>query len=236
MSSMKKSILLVTGIIILAMAADVNAQDQPQGKASKEYLRQLNIYRKATFYNDQLMIRSAIYNLIEIDPTDNSLLDSLAFNYYSYRQYTSCLLVTLESLKRNPNNLTMMELKGICWENIGDASKALDSYESLFLKTNASLTLYKIGYLQLSLNRLNEASTSVEILLGKPDAEEIQISFNIADNTTQDVPLKAAALNLKGLIAKEKGDNEEAKKQFNEALKVAPDFELVKNNLKDLEG
>ncbi|MDA0196473.1 MAG: hypothetical protein O2951_15770 [Bacteroidetes bacterium] len=233
---MKKSILLVMGIIILAMAANVNAQDQPQGKASKEYIRQLNIYKKAKFYNDQLMIRSAIYNLIEIDPSDNSLLDSLAFNYYSYRQYTSCLLVTLESLKRNPNNLTMMELKGICWENIGDASKALDSYESLFLKTNESLTLYKIGYLQLSLNRLNEAGTSVEILLGKSDTEEIQISFNKADNTTQQVPLKAAVLNLKGLIAREKGDKVEARKQFDEALKVAPSFELVQTNIKDLEG
>ena len=233
---MKKSILLVTGIIILVMTTDVNAQDQAQGKASKEYIRQLNIFKKAQFYSDQLMIRSAIYNLIEIDPADNSLLDSLAFNYYSFRQYASCLLVTIESLKRNPNNLTMMELKGICWENLGDTSKALDSYEALFLKTNSSLTLYKIGDLQLSMNRLTEASTSIDILLGKPDTEEIQISFYQADNTTQEVSLKAAALNIKGLIAKEKGDNEEAKKQFNEALKVAPDFELVQNNIKDLEG
>jgi len=129
-----------------------------------------------------------------------------------------------------------MELKGICWENLGDPSKALDSYEALFLKTNSSLTLYKIGDLQLSMNRLTEARTSIDILLGKPDTEEIQISFYQADNTTQEVSLKAAALNLKGLIAKEKGDNEEAKKQFNEALKVAPDFELVQNNIKDLEG
>jgi len=233
---MKKSILLVTGIIILVMTTDVNAQDQAQGKASKEYIRQLNIFKKAQIYSDQLMIRSAIYNLIEIDPADNSLLDSLAFNYYSFRQYASCLLVTLESLKRNPNNLTLMELKGICWENLGDPSKALDSYEALFLKTNSSLTLYKIGDLQLSMNRLTEARTSIDILLGKPDTEEIQISFYQADNTTQEVSLKAAALNLKGLIAKEKGDNEEAKKQFNEALKVAPDFELVQNNIKDLEG
>ena len=207
-----------------------------QGKNSQEYLQQLNIYKKAKFFNDPITTRTAIYNLIEIDPTDAGWLDSLAFEYYAYRQYTSSLLVTLEALKRNANNLEMLELKAICWENIGDFNKALEVYESLFLKNNSSITLYKIGFLQLELKRFNEANTSADILLGKEDATEITMNFTKSDESTQSVTLKAATYNLKGLIAKVQGNNDEARKQFNEALKLYPDFEVVKDNLKDLGG
>ncbi len=207
-----------------------------QGKNSQEYLQQLNIYKKAKYFNDPITARTAIYNLIEIDPTDASWMDSLAFEYYAYRQYTSSLLVALEALKGSANNLNMLELKAICWEQIGDVNKAVDSYESLFLKNNSSITLYKIGFLQLQLKRFNEAVTSSDILLGKTDVTEITMTFSKQDETSQQVSLKAATYNLKGLIAKEQGNNEEARKQFNEALKLVPDFEIVQKNIKELGG
>ncbi len=207
-----------------------------QGKNSQEYLQQLNIYKKAKFYNDPITTRTAIYNLLEIDPTGIGWMDSLAFEYYTYRQYTSSLIVTLEVLKLNANNLEMLELKAICWEQIGDKNKSLEAYESLFLKNNSSVTLYKIGFMQLELSRYAEATTSADILLGKEDVSGILMNFTKKDQSNQQVSLKAAAYNLKGLIAKEQGDKVEARKQFDEALKLHPDFEVVLDNIKELEG
>jgi len=219
--------------LVITMLALMGGEAQAQGKNSPEYIRQLNIFKKAKYFNDPLISRQALYNMMELDPADGSLFDSLAYEYYSYRQYTSSLIVSLEALKRNGNNLPMLELKAICWEQIGDKSKALESFEALFLKNNASITLYKIGFLQLDLKRYAEAVTSADILIGKPDVSDIKITFTKADESTQEIPLKAAAYNLKGLIAEEQDNKEEAIIQFKEALKIAPDFEIVLNNLKE---
>ncbi|MCS7086074.1 MAG: tetratricopeptide repeat protein, partial [Bacteroidia bacterium] len=50
----------------------------------------------------------------------------------------------------------------------------------------------------------------------------------------QEVKFKAAALNVKGVLYKDKGDKASAKKFFEEALKIEPEFELAKNNLEEL--
>ncbi len=228
-----KRIVLVFVVLALSFSSSMVFS---QGRDSQEYLRQLNIYKKAKFFNDPITTRTAIYNLIEIDPTARGWMDSLAFEYYTYRQYTSSLIVTLEALKLNANNLEMLELKAICWEQIGDMNKSLETYESLFLKNNSSITLYKIGFMQLELSRYSEATTSADILLGKEDVSGIQMNFTKKDESNQQISLKAAVYNLKGLIAKVQGDKVEARKQFDEALKLHPDFEVVLDNIKELEG
>lgn len=230
---MKRLIQLFLVVMICAIAS---SESNAQGKNSPEYIRQLNVYKKAKFYNDPITARYALYNLIELDPADASLMDSLAYEYYSFRQFTSALIVTLEALKRDGNNLSMLELKAICWENIGDKNKALDSYESLFLKNNSSVTLYKIAFLQLDLKRYAEATTSADILLGKTDISDIEITFGKKDETTQNVPLKAAVHNLKGLIAKDQGNTTEAKSQFQKAIDTSPGFEVALTNLTELDG
>lgn len=233
---MMNRLIMITLVALIGMMGSTETKAQAQGKNSQEYVRQLNIYNKAKYYNDAITARSALYNLIELDPADNSLLDSLAFEFYSYRQFTSSLLASIESLKRNGNNLAMLELKAICWENIGDRSKALESYEALFLKNNSSITLYKIAFLQLDLERFAEATTSSDILMGKQDITEINLTFSKKDNTSQEIPLKAAIQNLKGLIAKNQGNKEEAKKYFSDAVATSPEFEVAQNNLSEIDS
>ncbi|MEQ9425645.1 MAG: tetratricopeptide repeat protein [Cyclobacteriaceae bacterium] len=222
--------LLITFSLLFSLTANVNAQ----GNSSPEYIRQLNIYKKAKYFNDPFAAKQALYNMIELDPSNAALLDSLAYEYYAFRQYTSSLIVTLEALKRNSNNLSMMELKAINWEQIGDNSKALDSYEKLFLKNNSILTLYKIAFLQLDMKNFAQAKNSSDILMGRKEAETEKITYTKQDNTTQEISMKAAIYNLKGLIAQDRGNKEEARNHFNEALKLEPEFEVVQNNLKTL--
>ena len=63
----------------------------------------------------------------------------------------------------------------------------------------------------------------------KPDEK---IGFPKSQTETIEVGMKAAALNLKGMIYLDKGSKTEAKTAFQEAVQLEPNFELAKENLK----
>ena len=60
------------------------------------------------------------------------------------------------------------------------------------------------------------------------------MQLGTSDGGVQQVPFKAAILNLKALIAIEQGQNDQAKTFLNEALQLAPEFEAAKTSLEGL--
>ena len=52
-------------------------------------------------------------------------------------------------------------------------------------------------------------------------------------NGNQEVPMKAAALNVKGICAMELNQPDAAKDNFKKALEIDPDFALAKGNLEN---
>ena len=55
------------------------------------------------------------------------------------------------------------------------------------------------------------------------------------DGARQVVPLKAAVWNIKGVMFMDMNENDKAKNCFLEALKIFPDFVLVKGNMEFVE-
>jgi hypothetical protein len=53
----------------------------------------------------------------------------------------------------------------------------------------------------------------------------------LQDGQSQQVSLKAAAFNVKGIIGLELNQDDAAKQNFEEAIKLFPDFVLAKGNL-----
>jgi tetratricopeptide (TPR) repeat protein len=104
----------------------------------------------------------------------------------------------------------------------------------LYLRNNNVNTLYKIAAIQIDLKRYNEAKTNLDILLSNKGIEEIKYYFPVNENEEQEIPMRAALHNLKGIIAREQGNNPEANKQFSIALEISPDFAMAKANLQDL--
>jgi Flp pilus assembly protein TadD len=74
----------------------------------------------------------------------------------------------------------------------------------------------------------------VEILLTKPEIDEITMSFQLAEEVTKDYSLRVAILNLKGLVYEGQGNIDGAKKAYNDALALAPDFVYAQTNLDKL--
>jgi tetratricopeptide (TPR) repeat protein len=191
-------------------------------------------YSIASRWGDYDVAKDALYDLITEFPGNDSLIFALAYFYFENQKYPNCAMVCNDLLVRNSRNQAALELSGISYENLNIKDKALQNYESLFLITNSSPTLYKMASLQYDLKRYAEAITNSDILLSKPNLDSMKVVFNDAQDKSKEYSLKAALFNLKGLTYKAQGDAVNAKKFFEEAIKVEPAFEPAKKNLASL--
>lgn len=191
-------------------------------------------YALASRWNDGEVAKSALYDMIAINPEVDSIIFNLAYFYYDNRQYASATLVSQELIARDAKNINYLELSAASFEGLGIMDRSLQNYESVYLLSNSTLTLYKIAFMQYDLKRYEEALNNVGILLSKPDVSKYELAFNDSNNKEKNFPMKIAILNLNGLILKEKGDKTGAKKIFQDILKEAPDFQPAITNLADM--
>lgn len=200
-----------------------------------ELRKQAYIYSIAKKYNDPAVARMALYNLLASNPGSSAILDSLALIYYEYQQYASAALVSQDALTLNPNDLFATELAAVAFDNLGVKHRAITHYEKLYLANNNLETLYKIAFLQFDLKRYSEALNNADAIINSPKSEEIKLLFPKDENTNQEISMKASALRLKGMIEADKGNNELAKENFQKALEIAPDFQILKEQLQALD-
>lgn len=191
-------------------------------------------YQVAAQWGDTEIAKDALYDLIIENQGNDSLIYELAYHYYSNQKYPSAVLVSQELLKRNPKNPAALEMSAVGYENLGVFDRALQSYESLYLLQNNSTVLYKMAFLQLRLKRYKESVTSADILLADKAIDSLKVSYTGTDNQSKEFPMRAAVLNLKGMILQEQGDKVAAKTFFQQSLAIAADFPPAKENLTKL--
>lgn len=191
-------------------------------------------YRMAIQYNDFPEAKSALYNLVLLEPQNDSLRYNLAYIYFDAGQYPSTILACKDVLAMNPSHLGALELTGISFENLGLKDKALPNYEKIYMLSSNLNALYKMAFLQYDLKKYAECSVNIDILLENKDMDNANVVFTDENNGSKEFPMKVAVLNLKGLVNKDLGNKELAKKAFDEALAISPDFELAKTNLEAL--
>jgi len=188
-------------------------------------------YQLAIRYNDLDVAKVKLYNLLLRNPSNLRYAELLASLYFDLNQLSSAALVSLDILDGNRNNTTALEIAAYSLEQLGALDRALPHFESMYLLTGDNFSLYKSGFIQYSLKRFPEALNSVNMLLKNAKPEE-KIGFQKSQTETQQIDMKAAALNLKGMLYLEQGSKAEAKTAFEEALSIEPNFDLAKENLK----
>lgn len=199
------------------------------GSLANHYLMK---YATAARWNDVDVAKDALYDLIIENPVD-SLIFTLAYSYFEDQKFLSAALVAQDYLNRNPKSVDFLELAAASYEQVGALERSQQAYESLYLLTNATSALYKAAFLQFQLKKYVECSTNIEILLTKEDLDKNTVSFETAEKKQKDYSIRIPLLNLKGLIAQET-DKVAAKKFFEDALILAPDFLPAKQNLEKL--
>lgn len=241
-----KRIVIIFLISGLSMAAGAQTQKQPAKaepaktpttQPAKQAVSPLteHFYKKyitALQWSDYEVAKDALYDLIIENPANDSLIFSLAFYYYENEKFASAVLVSQQLLARNPKNIPALEISAVGYEVMGVPDRSLQNYESLYLLTNNVNTLYKMSFLQYDLKRFTECLATIDILLAKPELDALKVTFNDVENKPKEYPMKVSVLNLKGLAVQEQfGDKAAAKKLFEEALAIAPDFIMAKQNL-----
>lgn len=194
------------------------------------YTQKEKVFRLALKYNDFTVARTALYDMIILKPDLTTLKDSLAILYFNIGAYPECILLSKEILEKTPNNPTILEIKAISEQSVGLIKESLADYEKLYSTNKNVYHLYQIAALQYELKRFGECETSISQLLVDKEIDDKTISIAAGEKKSQKVALKAAIHNMRGVLALETGKTDIAKSNFDEALKITPDFELAKNN------
>lgn len=187
-------------------------------------------YQLAIRYSDLGMAKAKLYDLMVRNPENPRYMEALANIYFDNSQFASAALVSIDLLQSNDKNVGALEIAAYSLEQLGALDRALPHFESLYLLTGDNFSLYKSAFIQYNLKRYEEAMNSVNMLVKNAKADE-KIGFPKSQTETQEVSMKAAALNLKGLIYLDQNSKAEAKTAFNEAISLDAGFEQAKENL-----
>ncbi len=220
---------LSIGSTLAQTATDSIPKFDPKVKSALNMVDQM-AYQAGLRYSDLSIAKIKLYDLLARNPEDLRYMEALGSLYFEAGEYASSALVAMDILKINDKNVGALEIASYALEQLGAFDRALPYYESLHLLTGDNFSLYKSAYLQYSMKRYAEAMNSLTMLmkLAKPDEK---IGFAVSESETQQVGMKAAALNLKGLVYLDQNSNAEAKAAFNEALALEPNFTQAKENL-----
>jgi tetratricopeptide (TPR) repeat protein len=220
---------LSIGSAFAQTATDSIPKFDPKVKNALNMVDQL-AYQAGLRYSDLSIAKIKLYDLLARNPEDLRYMEALGSLYFEAGEYASSALVAMDILKINDKNVGALEIASYALEQLGAFDRALPYYESLHLLTGDNFSLYKSAYLQYSMKRYAEAMNSLTMLVKLAKADE-KIGFAISETETQQVDMKAAALNLKGLVFLDQNSKVEAKAAFNEALAIEPAFSQAKENL-----
>jgi tetratricopeptide (TPR) repeat protein len=219
---MKKPLItLLLSFLLLTTA--VSAQDG--------FDTQMKVYSSALKYYDLQVATSALYNAMALKPERKDLRDSLALIYFAGEHYGQAYTVGEEILKENPKRNDILEMVAVSKQSLGLTKESLADYEKLYGGDKQIFYLYQIATLQYQLKRYGECVASLDQIIANEAAAKQNVNIRNSNNTSQSVPMKAAALNVKGIVAMDLGQDANAKNFFNQALQLFPDFTLAKGNI-----
>ena len=195
----------------------------------------IRLYTQGKRVGDAAVMYDALHNMLATSPDNAAVKDSLASLYFSGRMYGPSLSLTEELIKTSPEDARYLEMKAVSENSLGLLEDALSSYETLLAVDPNPYYAYQIATLQYGLNRYETAEASVDNMLAA-DLGRQKVNINLADGRSQSVPMKAALLNIKGVLRKDvHSDRDRAREYFQLAMAEAPQFLLPQNNLAIME-
>ena len=226
---MKKHYLALATVLLISSScfAQKNTQSNNIVTTSK------TIYAKALEYGDYNTAIVAAHTILANSPADYYYMDSLVSLYYTVGNYQAAANVGNDILNAAPQNVPVRELVANSQVMLGQQGLAVLNYEDLYDRTNDVFYLYNIATTQFGMKLYTESGATADRII-KADGNMELIPISTAEGQTQQIPLKAAAYNIKGAIAMAVNNKPIAKQNFEEALKISPDFALAKQNLAEV--
>ena len=222
-------------IIFVSLAAffsvNINAQ---VGKASPGNAN-LKVFNQAAMSGDIPTAITALSYYIN-EPNSNVVYqDTLAMLYMQQNSYMQCYYWADKRLKVTPENLVLMEMKGMCLDKMNQPKEAIAIFETLYAKSKSPYHAYTLMELQYGIKRLAEClatANSAEQLVYKP---EYTMTYNAGEQMGRTY-LQAGVFNITGLALYDLDKKAESKKYFEKALALDSNFVLARQNLEAIKS
>jgi tetratricopeptide (TPR) repeat protein len=226
---MKKFLVLALSMYVFSAFAQTKTAAPATKSVSSDY--DMEIYRKAINFGDYEVAKNSLYRMMVSNPDSINYLDSLVTLYFSIGAMPQCILSGTEYLKRDSANTNVMEMVALANSQLKKYKESVDIYEKMYMKSGKIYYAYQLAVNQYMLKRIGECHQMLDIIIKDPKSEQEKVGITAEDGKMQQVPLKAAAMNLRGVIYQELSMTDKAKESFESALKVMPEFALAKGNL-----
>ena len=224
----------MTKITFAAFIALIMSVTSLSAQGTDPFDVQMRVYKSALKNYDLQTATIALYNMQAIKPERTDLNDSLAIIYFTSEKYAQAYFVANGIVTADPKRNDMLEMVAVSQQNLGMIKESLSNYEKLYANGKSVYYLYEMAILQYQLKRFGECIASLDQILANPDADKQKVNIR-GQQGSQDVPMKAAAYNVKGICALEVNQPEAAKENFNKAISLFPDFVAAKGNLETLD-
>ncbi|MEI7978487.1 MAG: hypothetical protein WCI53_06555 [Bacteroidota bacterium] len=224
---MKKIIL---SICVIASLASCNNKTESNLKNNYKKLFDKSMNSK----DFQTAIVAAQLLLIE-DSTQFVYSDTLPELYAATNNIMACNDAAEAALKRNPKSERLLLIKALCAEQMGKVDEQMSLYNQLYAINKKPEYLYRITAAHFGAGNFEAVDNNIKELDELALTSKDSIDFMLSESEKQKVPLKAALLNMKAVMAVQKDrDVVKAKKYFEAAIREYPDFIVAKEYYKRL--
>jgi Flp pilus assembly protein TadD len=227
----KQTILSLVAIALLLSNTQAQSNMNPSLKIQEK------VYSMAMENGDLEAATMSVYQLMAMQPERIDWEDTLCLLYHGRGFYMQSALIASKILKRSPENQPMTEVLAQAYENIGNYQEAMLLYDKLLKKQRNPVFIYKRALMQYSLRYFTECEKGILEILKDEASNNLQIATQTDLNSKrmEMVPLKAATLNILGVMYMDMNLTEKARDAFRQALDIHANYPLVKANLKKLE-
>lgn len=225
-------------IIFVSLVSFLSANCLAQGSKATTAAstnQHIKVFKQAVGSNDLATAITALSYYIADQGANSVYEDTLAMLYLQQNAYVQCYYWADKRLKGKPEDLTLMEMKGICLEKLNQPKEAIAIYEKLYAKTKSPYHAYTLMELQYAIKRLAEClatAGSTEKLEFKPD---FTMTYNAGEQMGRTY-LKAGIYNITGLALYDLDRKAESKLYFEKALALDSNFVLAKQNLEAIKA
>lgn len=217
--------------LVVLLGLGVFAHAQTKSELQKHYE---GFYKEMRLQGDVNGIISALTHLNVIAPS-SARKDTLAYVYANNNQHMQALNTIGIELNAADSDLAV-QVKAISLKSLNQPKRALEQFEELYKRNPNPYLAYDIADLKIIASD-NEGATKL-IEYGIANAKDDMKYAYYERQQPYEVPLKAAFIYLKGLVTfnKDKANIDQAIATMDEALQMAPNFNLASLSKQALEN
>ncbi|WP_431162988.1 hypothetical protein [Flagellimonas beolgyonensis] len=220
-----------TVVLLLFVMMGVSGISQTKSELLKHFEA---YYNEMRLQGDVNGVIGALTHLNVLAPSTERR-DTLAFVYMNNGQHIQALNTI--GIEKNANDSDLaVQIKAVSLKALNQPKRALEQFEELYKRETSPYVAYELADLKIQTGDVDGAVANIEYGIANA-TDDMQYAF-YERQQPYEVPLKAAFYHLKGLadFNKDKSNIDGAIASIDEALKIAPNFNLASLSKQALES